>query len=172
MRGQPGNVVSIELMAKAIKHSAGLLMFRRFKDRLEVFLVHPGGPYWAKKGIGCWTLPKGEYAEGEEPLIAAQREFHEETGFQSEGPFLELGSVVYKSGKVVLAWAFEGDCDPEALISNTCEIVWPPRSKSVMTIPEVDRGAWFSQEAGELYLRKEQRPFLAALQRKAAELSR
>jgi predicted NUDIX family NTP pyrophosphohydrolase len=118
---------------------------------------------------GSWTLPKGEYEVGEEPLAAAQREFHEETGFDANEPFMELGTVKQKSGKLVLAWAFEGDCDPTSLVSNTCEIEWPPRSKKRIVIPEVDRGAWFSLEKGSIYVREEQRPFLERLRQKLAE---
>src|SRR5271156_5970864 len=108
------------------KRSAGLLMFRRLSNGLEVFLVHPGGPLWAKKDKGAWTIPKGEYDADESPLAAAQREFEEETGFHATGEFVDLGSIKQKSGKIVTAWAFEGDCDPDKLISNKCEIEWPP----------------------------------------------
>jgi predicted NUDIX family NTP pyrophosphohydrolase len=152
-------------MGKAKKQSAGLLMFRRAGEAVEVFLVHPGGPFWAKKDDGAWGLPKGEYEPDEEPLDAAKREFVEETGFVAAEPFLELGSVIQKSGKVVVAWAFEGDCDPAELVSNTCEIEWPPRSKKKLVIPEVDRGAWFSLAEAEVSLREEQRPFLKRLTR-------
>ncbi len=138
-------------------------MFRRSSDLVEVFLVHPGGPYWSNKNEGSWTLPKGEYEPDEQPLAAAQREFLEETGFNPSGPFLDLGSVRQKSGKVVIAWAFEGDCDPALLHSNTCEIEWPPRSKKRITIPEVDRGAWFSLSQASNFIRDEQRPFLQRL---------
>src|SRR4051812_30344576 len=108
--------------------SAGLLMYRRREEGLEVLLVHPGGPFWAKKDLGAWTIPKGEYAHDEPPLEAAKREFSEETGFVAEGPFLELGTIKQAGGKIVAAWGSEGDCDPERLVSNTCEIEWPPRS--------------------------------------------
>src|SRR5580698_2178588 len=104
------------------KRSAGLLMYRRKSDELEVFLVHPGGPIWAKKDKGAWTIPKGEYEQDETPLEAAKREFEEETGFRATGELLELGTVKQKSGKLVMAWAVEGDCDPAKLVSNTCEI--------------------------------------------------
>jgi len=144
-------------------------MFRTNADSFEVFLVHPGGPFWAKKDAGAWTVPKGEIENDEEPLVAAQREFTEETGFIARGPFLELGSVTQKSGKVVLAWAFEGDCDPAELRSNTCEIEWPPRSKRLVTIPEVDRGAWFTPSAAGTYLRAEQHAFLSRLEEKLRE---
>lgn len=126
------------------KRSAGLLMYRRSGGELEVFLVHPGGPFWAAKDAGAWTVPKGEYLDGEEPLDAAKREFAEETGFAANGDFIDLGTVRQTSGKIVNAWAFEGDCDPGKLVSNFCEIEWPPRSGKRMEIPEVDRGGWFN----------------------------
>jgi predicted NUDIX family NTP pyrophosphohydrolase len=151
-------------MTKQTKQSAGLLMYRGSQDDLEVFLVHPGGPFWLKKDEGSWTLPKGEHATNEEPLAAAQREFTEETGFPTSGPFLELGSVRQKSGKIVRAWAFHGDCDPARLVSNTCEIEWPPRSKQRMVIPEVDRGAWFTLTDAKVAIREEQRAFLSRLE--------
>jgi predicted NUDIX family NTP pyrophosphohydrolase len=108
------------------KRSAGLIMYRWANDGPEVFLVHPGGPLWAKEDRGAWTLPKGEYEADEDPLVAAQREFREETGFLPSGILIELGFVRQKSGKVVIAWAFEGDCDPVKLVSNTCTIECPP----------------------------------------------
>jgi predicted NUDIX family NTP pyrophosphohydrolase len=150
---------------KMPKRSAGLIMYRRSNDELEVFLVHPGGPFWAKKNHGAWTIPKGEYESDEDPLQAAQREFNEETGFVARGPFLELGSVRQASGKVVVAWAFEGDCDPLLLMSNTCEVDWPPRSGSRLVIPEVDRGEWFSMKGAAQHVRKEQVPLLETLSR-------
>ncbi len=138
-------------------------MFRRRADGLEVFLVHPGGPFWVKKDRGFWTLPKGEYGPEEEALAAAKREFREETGFVAVGPFFELGTVTQKSGKVVTAWAFEGDCDPAELVSNTCTIEWPPRSGERMEIPEVDRGDWFPIRDAEAWMREEQRVLLKRL---------
>ena len=144
--------------------SAGLVMFRRLKE-LEVFLVHPGGPIWAKKNEGAWTIPKGEYEEDENPLAAARREFEEETGFKAAGSFLDLGTIRQKSGKRVVAWAFEGDCDPANLKSNTCEIEWPPRSGRRLEIPEIDRGRWFSLEEAKQYIREEQPPLLDNLWR-------
>ena len=138
-------------------------MYRRRNARLEVFLVHPGGPFWAKKDLGAWSICKGEYAEGEAPLEAAIREFQEETGFAAQGEFLELGTVQQSGGKIVSAWAFEGDCDPGDLISNRCQVEWPPRSGRMIEIPEVDRGGWFSiSEASERIL-KSQAPFLDRL---------
>ncbi len=145
------------------KRSAGLLMFRTLNDQLEVFLVHPGGPLWAKKDKGAWTIPKGEYEQEENPLVAARREFEEETGFRAIGEFVNLGSIKQKSGKIVTAWAFQGDCDPAKLISNTCEIEWPPRSGRHIEIPEVDRGRWFSMNEASEYIREEQRELLRRL---------
>jgi predicted NUDIX family NTP pyrophosphohydrolase len=145
-------------------------MFRRAGGTYQVFLVHPGGPYWSNKDRGAWTLPKGEYENGEEPLVAAQCEFHEETGFTATGPFIELGTIRQKSGKVVLAWAFEGDCDPHKLVSDTCEVEWPPRSKERIVIPEIDRGAWFSPANAAIFIREEQRPLLLALEHKIGNL--
>jgi predicted NUDIX family NTP pyrophosphohydrolase len=145
------------------KRSAGLMMFRETSGGLEVFLVHPGGPVWAKKDKGAWTIPKGEYKKGEEPLEAARREFQEETGFDSRGKFLELGSIRQKSGKIVTAWAFRGDCDPAKLTSTTCKLEWPPRSGKRIEIPEIDRGQWFSLDGAREYIREEQEPLLDAL---------
>ena len=155
-------------MTKAPKRSAGLVMYRRRASGIEVFLVHPGGPFWAKKDLGAWTLPKGEYEADEDPLEAAQREFQEETGFLASGDFIELGSVRQKSGKIVTAWAFEGDCDPVQLVSNTCEIDWPPRSGKRMQIPEVDRGRWFGFAEAHDYIRAEQGELLDRLERHLA----
>lgn len=130
------------------KFSAGILLYRRMPG-LEVFLVHPGGPFWAKKD--AWSIPKGEYEPDEEPLAAARREFEEETGAAGErvfrGEFLALGVIRQPSGKQVTAWAVEGDFDPAQLRSNTCLVEWPPRSGREIEIPEVDRGAWFPVEA-------------------------
>jgi len=130
------------------KFSAGILLFRR-APRLEVFLIHPGGPFWAKKD--AWSIPKGEYEPDEEPLAAARREFEEETGAPGEsvfrGDFLPLGEIRQPSGKQVTAWAVEGDFDPARLRSNTCMVEWPPRSGKQIEIPEADRGAWFTVQA-------------------------
>ena len=130
------------------KLSAGLLMYRGSLSSPEVLLVHPGGPYWAKKDEGAWSLPKGEYARGDDALAAARREFEEETGFTTQGPFTELTAIKQPGGKTIRAWAFEGDCDPAALKSNTFSMEWPPRSGRRQEFPEVDRAAWFNlQEA-------------------------
>jgi predicted NUDIX family NTP pyrophosphohydrolase len=130
--------------------------------------VHPGGPYWAKKDKGAWTIPKGEYDEGEDALAAARREFEEETGFSASGEMRELGTVKQKSGKVIRAWAFAGDCDPAQMKSNTCEIEWPPRTGRHIVIPEVDAGRWFGWEEARAHIREEQRALLDALNRMIA----
>lgn len=145
------------------KRSAGILLYRRRHRDLEVFLVHPGGPFWVKKDRGAWTIPKGEYAEDEEPLAAAKREFKEETGFAIYGPFLELGIIRQASGKLVSGWAVEGDCDPQKLVSNLCQIEWPPRSHKMIEIPEVDRGEWFSIAEARQRIISTQIPFLDSL---------
>lgn len=146
------------------KHSAGLLMYRKRETQIEVFLVHPGGPFWARKDRGAWMLPKGEIGEGEEhPLLVAQREFREETGFLPQEPFLDLGSMKQAGGKLVSAWAFEGDCDSSMLKSNLCTIEWPPRTGRKMEIPEVDRGQWFSIQDAREYMLPSQTSFLDRL---------
>ena len=126
------------------KRSAGVLMFRKSGAEFAVLLVHPGGPFWRNKDRGAWSIPKGEYAEGEEPLAVARRELEEETGARPRGAFSSLGDVVQTGGKRVSAWAVEGDFDPAALVSNSFEIEWPPRSGRRATFPEVDRAEWFS----------------------------
>lgn len=128
--------------------------------------MHPGGPFWAAKDAGAWTVPKGEYVDGEEALDAARREFTEETGFEARGEFIELGTIKQASGKLVSAWAFEGDCDPRELVSNYCSIEWPPRSGKMLEIPEVDRGAWFTVAAARIAILKTQQPFLEVLAQK------
>lgn len=147
------------------KQSAGLMMYRNSDSSPQVFLVHPGGPFWVKKDLGAWTIPKGEYKNGEDALLAAQREFHEETSFTASGPFLPLGTVRQPSGKTVVAWAFAGECDPARLMSNTCVIEWPPGLNRQLEIPEVDRGAWFFFEEARMRIRKEQLPLLDTLER-------
>jgi predicted NUDIX family NTP pyrophosphohydrolase len=144
------------------KSSAGLLVFRR-TSRLEVFLVHPGGPFWAKKDAGAWSLPKGEFAPGDNALDAARREFQEETGFSLDGDFVPLGSVRQPGGKVVHAWALEGDLDAAAIRSNTFSMEWPPRSGRMQQFPEVDRAAWFTLDEARVKMLKGQLPLLDAL---------
>ncbi len=125
------------------KASAGLLVYRRHRGELQVLLVHPGGPFWAKRDAGAWSIPKGEVDPAERLLDAACREFHEETGFTVAGEFLQLAPARQRSGKVIHAWAVEGDCDPALLRSNTFSLEWPPRSGKKREFPEVDRAAWF-----------------------------
>jgi predicted NUDIX family NTP pyrophosphohydrolase len=127
--------------------SAGLLLFRRTSGELEVFLVHPGGPFWKNRDVGAWSIPKGLIEPGEAPLAAAEREFQEETGLTSHGPYLPLGSVQQKAGKLIHAWAFEGDADPAGIRSNTTQIELPRRSGRYLTVPEIDRAEWFGVAA-------------------------
>jgi predicted NUDIX family NTP pyrophosphohydrolase len=129
------------------KVSAGLVMYRKGSSQLEVLLVHLGGPFWAKKDAGAWFIPKGEVNPGEDELSAAKREFEEETGLRPAGAFLALGSVKHKSGKKVTAWAFQGDCDPASLRSNTFQMEWPPRSGKTREFLEIDRAAFFTIQA-------------------------
>ena len=125
------------------KESAGLLMFRQCAGSIEVLLAHPGGPFWASRDDGAWTIPKGGIHRDEEPLVAALREFTEETGFTPKPPYVALGAITQRSGKIVHAWAFEGDCDPSTLVSNTTETEWPPRSGRRIEVPEIDRARFF-----------------------------
>jgi predicted NUDIX family NTP pyrophosphohydrolase len=131
------------IAVKSSGPSAGLLLFRRKTSGLEVFLAHPGGPFWQRRDSGAWTIPKGLTEEGEDPLDAACREFQEETGLTPQGPYIPLGSVRQKAGKVVHAWAWEGDADPATVTSNSMKTEWPRGSGQWLTFPEVDRCAWF-----------------------------
>ena len=126
--------------------SAGLLLFRRRHGQLEVFLAHPGGPFWSRRDTGAWTIPKGVVDGGEDLLDAARREFLEETGIAAAGPFEALGSIRQKAGKEVHAWAWEGDADPSAITSNDTKAEWPRGSGTWLTFPEIDRCAWFDLE--------------------------
>lgn len=126
------------------KKSAGILLFRKNKKETEVFLVHPGGPFYSKKDDGAWVIPKGEFEEDEDPLTAAKREFSEETGMDIDGDFIELSPVKQKGGKLVYTWAVEGDIDASAIVSNTFEMEWPPKSGKKKTFPEIDKAAWFT----------------------------
>lgn len=146
------------------KRSAGILLYRWHEPAVEVFLVHPGGPYWAQKDDGAWSLPKGEYDEGEDPLVAARREFTEETGSQVAGLLYPLGSLTQATGKVVSAWAVEGDLDPTTVKSNCFSMEWPPHSGKRQEFPEVDRGGWFDLPAAYIKLQVGQRGFLEQLQ--------
>src|ERR687889_12419 len=129
--------------AKAPNVSAGLLLFRRTSGALELFLAHPGGPFWKDRDAGAWTIPKGIIDQDEDPLDAARREFREETGIQPEGPYIPLGSIRQKAGKTIHAWAWEGDADAGATRSNEMRTEWPRGSGRWITFPEVDRCAWF-----------------------------
>ncbi len=146
------------------KHSAGLLVYRPSSQGVEVLLVHPGGPFWAKKDAGVWSIPKGEFEEGEDPLTAARREFREETGQPApSGEAVELGSVKLSSGKVIRAWAIEGDVDISNFISNTFTMEWPPKSGQQQEFPENDRGAWVLLATAKEKLNKAQTVFIDRL---------
>jgi predicted NUDIX family NTP pyrophosphohydrolase len=147
------------------KQSAGLLVYRRRNRALEVFLVHPGGPFWQNKDLGAWSIPKGEFAADGDPLETAQREFQEETGFVATGDFLPLTPRKQPSGKTVHAWAFQGDYDPARLESNTFQLEWPPKSGMLKEVPEVDRAEWFSLEVAREKILPGQWGFLDELNR-------
>lgn len=150
---------------KSGRTSAGILLWRRAGDRLEVLLGHNGGPFWANKDHGHWTVLKGEAEPGEELAAVARREFAEETSHQlPEGPMIELGEITQKSGKVVVAWAVEGDLDPAAAVSNTFELEWPPRSGRTQQFPEIDRVEWFAPDEARRRLKAAQVPFLDRLE--------
>jgi predicted NUDIX family NTP pyrophosphohydrolase len=140
-------------------------MFRRREGGPEVLLAHPGGPYWTRKDPGAWTIPKGKIEQGEQPLEAAIREFKEETGFDAVEPFLELGTIRQRSGKLVTAWAFEGDCDPADLHSITQSIEWPVGSGRFVEMPEIDKAEWLNLEGARQRIIPAQRPFLVTLAR-------
>jgi predicted NUDIX family NTP pyrophosphohydrolase len=148
----------------AHKKTAGLLLYRIRDSVVEVFLVHPGGPFWAKKDEGAWSIPKGEFADDEQPLSAAKREFQEETGFSMEGNFMALAPLKQRSGKLVYAWALEGDCDAGAIKSNLFSMEWPPRSGNRKEYPEVDRASWFTLESAKRKIVPGQIGFLEELQ--------
>jgi predicted NUDIX family NTP pyrophosphohydrolase len=159
-------IVSVETQPVASTTiSAGILLHRPGDSGAEVLLVHPGGPFWARKDLGVWSIPKGEIDPGEDPRAAALREFAEETGTRlPDGALDELGSVRQKSGKVVVAFAVAGDLDPAALESNTFELEWPPRSGSMRTFPEVDRAEWFGLDAAREKLNPAQVAFVDRLE--------
>jgi predicted NUDIX family NTP pyrophosphohydrolase len=145
--------------------SAGILLYRHADAGPEVLLVHPGGPFWSRKDLGAWSIPKGEHAEAEAPVAAARREFEEETGSAAppESALVSLGEVRQKSGKRVEAWAAEGDLDPETIRSTSFELEWPPRSGRIQTFPEVDRAAWFGLDEARRRLLPAQAPFVERL---------
>jgi predicted NUDIX family NTP pyrophosphohydrolase len=144
--------------------SAGLLLYRQAQERLEVLLVHPGGPFWARRNLGAWSIPKGEVEEGEDLLAVAHRELAEETGFTVSGRELPLGQVRQQGGKVVHAWAVRADVDPAELRSNDFEIEWPPRSGRMRAFPEVDRAAWFELAEARRHINSAQAVLLDALE--------
>ncbi len=153
----------------ASKKSAGLLLYRKRNSALEVFLVHPGGPFWAKKDEGAWSIPKGEIAENEDPLEAAKREFYEETGVRIGGEFTALAPVKQAGGKTVYSWVIEADCDADAIKSNMFSIEWPPRSGRKQEFPEVDRAGWFNIEVAKQKILKGQLSLLKELRRRQAD---
>jgi predicted NUDIX family NTP pyrophosphohydrolase len=144
--------------------SAGILLFRRSPAGFQVMLVHPGGPFWARKDDGAWSIPKGLADSGEDLLVAAKREFLEETGMAVEGAFIDLGAHKQPSGKRIAAWACEGDFNPAALKSNTFSLEWPPRSGRMVQFPEVDRAAWYSTNEALVKVTKGQKPIIVALE--------
>jgi predicted NUDIX family NTP pyrophosphohydrolase len=143
--------------------SAGILMYRKTQET-EVLLVHPGGPFFAKKDLGSWSIPKGEYVAGEDPLAAARREFLEETGSEVSGEFLVLTAIRQKGGKEVKVWAIEGDIDHSQIVSNTFEIEWPPRSGRKQVFPEVDKAGWFPFDEARQKINEKQAAFLDELE--------
>jgi predicted NUDIX family NTP pyrophosphohydrolase len=143
--------------------SAGIVLYRKRGNDLELFLVHPGGPFWKSKDEGAWSFPKGEYSEPEDPLEVAKREFLEETGSPIDGTFLQLTPRKQKGGKVVSLWAVEGDCDARAIRSNTFAAEWPPRSGKFERFPEVDRAAWFPPQTAKEKINPGQAPAIDEL---------
>lgn len=145
------------------KKSAGILVFRNKNNNVEVFLVHPGGPFFIKKDLGVWSIPKGEFEETEEPLVAAKREFYEETGFIPEGKFIELTPVRLKSGKQVAAWAVETDLDETNIKSNLFKMEWPPKSGKFKEFAEIDKGEWFDVSVAKEKINRNQAAFIEEL---------
>ena len=148
----------------ATKRSAGILLYRFYRGDLQVLLAHPGGPFWTRKDAGAWSIPKGEIDEGEDPLEAAKREFAEEIGMRVDGNFLALAPVRQRSGKTVLAWALEGECDVACVKSNLFSMQWPPKSGKLVEFPEVDRAEWFGLAEAREKILAGQRPFIAELE--------
>jgi predicted NUDIX family NTP pyrophosphohydrolase len=145
------------------KQSAGILLYRLTNGYPEVMLVHPGGPFWAKKDLGGWSIPKGEFTDDENPLTVAKREFQEETGQEISGSFVELKPIVQKGGKTVYAWAVEGDLDTQDITSNTFDMEWPPKSGQMKSFPEIDKAEWFNLETAMQKLNEKQCGFLDEL---------
>jgi predicted NUDIX family NTP pyrophosphohydrolase len=151
-------------MANVLNVSAGLMLFRHRMNKLEIFLAHPGGPFWVNRNIGAWTIPKGTVNAGEDFLAAACREFEEETGIMPTGPYLPLGSIRQKAGKTVHAWAWEGNADPRLTKSNYMKLEWPRRSGRWLTFPEVDRCDWFAAESAKAYILSSQSELIDRLE--------
>ena len=149
------------------KISAGLLLYRRHTGRLEVFLVHPGGPFWARKDLGAWSIPKGETGPGKDDLAEARREFQEETGHRVDGRFQPLKPIRQAGGKTVRAWAIEADCDAGRIVSNEFTMEWPPRSGRMQAFPEVDRAAWFDLPTARQKINPAQAALLDELEKAA-----
>lgn len=148
-----------------MKKSAGILLYRIRDSKIEVFLVHPGGPFWIRKDVNAWSVPKGEFTDEEDPLATARREFEEETGIPVKGDFLELKPVIQKGGKQVFCYACKGNIDPEAIKSNTFEMEWPPRSGKKQTFPEIDRGQWFDSAESKIKIIESQSAFVDELEK-------
>lgn len=146
-----------------IKQSAGILLYRIKSGEVEVFLVHPGGPFWKNKDIGAWSIPKGEFTKEEKALDAAIREFEEETGIKVTGEFIELSPVKLKSGKVIYAWALKGNIDLPINCKSIVEVEWPPRSGKKISVPEVDKGEWFSIDVAKQKINSSQVPLIDEL---------
>lgn len=146
-----------------MKKSAGILIYKKVKDKLQVMLVHPGGPFWKNKDAGAWSIPKGEFNDNEEPLDAAKREFEEETGLTVSGKFLPLTPVKQKSGKLIYTWAVEEDIDVSSIKSNLFEMEWPPRSGKMKCFPEIDEACWFAVEEAKEKIIKGQFSFIEEL---------
>lgn len=145
------------------KQSAGILLYRIKDNKLQVFLVHPGGPFWKNKDEGAWSIPKGEFNEDEDALIAAKREFQEETGQAISGNFIPLKPVKQKSGKTVQAWAVKGDINESKIISNTFMLEWPPKSGKMMEVPEIDKAAWFDTQTAHIKINAAQAALIIEL---------
>ncbi|GEJ44443.1 NUDIX domain-containing protein [Chryseobacterium sp. ON_d1] len=147
-----------------MKTSAGILLFKKEKDSLYYFLVHPGGPFWKNKDLGSWSIPKGEILPDENPLDRALKEFKEETGKTIDGAFIELSPIQQKGGKTVYAWALDSDLETSDLYSNTFPLEWPPKSGKIMKVPEVDRWEWFSSEDAQRHINEAQKDFITQLE--------
>jgi predicted NUDIX family NTP pyrophosphohydrolase len=149
-----------------MKQSAGILAYRRSENNFEVFLVHPGGPYWKNKDQHAWSIPKGEFDAVEAPFNAALREFKEETGFSVSGNFIEFNPVKQPGGKIIFIWAIEADFDPETIKSNSFSLEWPPKSGKMIDVPEIDKAGWFTPGEARQKIHKGQIPVLEQLAKK------